>query len=231
MKPFRFQKFTVQQSAEVFRVGTDGVVLGALCSVAGADRILEIGTGTGLISLMLAQRCAAAKILAIDVNPTAAALAESNFDNSPFAGRLTSKAADFRTEIFDEKFDLIVCNPPFFEPNTSVKDVAARQKLLLTFDELIEKSARLVTREGLLSVIIPAFEADAFIEIAVVHGLYLHRRVNICGIDGGAVIRCLLEFSSEPAVAQYEDLTIEKSPRKFTDQYLELTREFHVFGS
>lgn len=113
MKPFRFQQFSVQQSKNVFRVGTDGVLLGALCSLSSPKNILEVGTGSGLISLMLAQRESSAKILAIDINSEAIELAGINFKNSPFSDRLEIKFQDFKNFESDEKFDLIVCNPPF----------------------------------------------------------------------------------------------------------------------
>jgi tRNA1Val (adenine37-N6)-methyltransferase len=142
MKPFRFQQFSIQQSKNVFRVGTDGVLLGALCSLSSPKNILEVGTGSGLISLMLAQRESSAKILAIDINSEAIELAGINFRNSPFSDRLKTKFQDFKNFESDEKFDLIVCNPPFFEENNSAKDILARQQVELNFENLIEKSSQ-----------------------------------------------------------------------------------------
>ncbi|MDO5616038.1 MAG: methyltransferase domain-containing protein, partial [Cruoricaptor ignavus] len=97
MKAFRFQQFEIKQSPNVFRVGTDGVLLGAMCDISGAKNILEIGTGTGLISLMLAQRNRKAEILAIDINPEAVILAKENFAQSPFSERMKVELADFKT--------------------------------------------------------------------------------------------------------------------------------------
>ena len=109
-------------------MGTDGVLLGAMCSVENAKNILEVGAGTGLVSLMLAQRNSNAEILAIDIDKNAVKLAEKNFRNSSFSERLRILNQDFKNFNGEEKFDLIVSNPPYFEENNSEKDVVARQK-------------------------------------------------------------------------------------------------------
>jgi len=157
LKPFHFQQFSVQQHSEVFRVGTDGVLLGALAQIEEtAASVLEVGTGSGIITLMLAQRYPKATFAAIDINPLAARLAGNNFKASPWSNRLTVNVADFKT--FETKFtvDHIVCNPPYFEVNDSGKDLWARQQLLLTFSDLIQTSSKVLASSGKLSVIIPA---------------------------------------------------------------------------
>ena len=128
MKTFHFKNFTINQSSKVFRVGTDGVLLGASTTVENAANILEIGTGTGLISLMMAQRNPNATITALDIDEDAVALASVNFRNSPFSSRLNAVLQDFKKHETHEKFDLIVSNPPYFEENPSEKDVLARQQ-------------------------------------------------------------------------------------------------------
>ena len=230
MKPFRFQKFEILQHKNVFRVGTDGVLLGALCQVENAQKILEVGTGTGLISLMLAQRNANAEITALDLNEDAVKLAQENFKNSPFSKRLQFFHQDFKTFESQEKFDFVVCNPPFFEENNSVKDVLARQQVELTFRNLIEKASKILSSEGIFSVIIPSESAQEFENLAEDFDLYLVRKVNIFGIENGVLKRNVLEFSKKKSALETLDFTIEKSPRKYSDQYLELTKEFHVFG-
>ena len=136
MKPFRFQQFDIQQSSDVFRVGTDAVLLGVLSSVHLAKKVLEVGTGTGIISLMLAQRNPEANILAIDINSEAVDIAQNNFSNSPFSERIKSQLQDFKKFETLEKFDLIISNPPYFEINSSDKDILARQRLELDFLDL-----------------------------------------------------------------------------------------------
>lgn len=230
MKPFRFQHFSIQQSKNVFRVGTDGVLLGALCSLSSPKNILEAGTGSGLISLMLAQRESSAKILAIDINSEAIELAGINFKNSPFSDRLKIKFQDFKDFESDEKFDLIVCNPPFFEENNSAKDILARQQVELNFENLIEKSSQFLSSDGVFSVIIPSFSTDEFVDLAMECQLNLVRKVNVFGIEGGSLKRNILEFSFASKDVEVLDFTIEKSPRNYSEQYLQLTKDFHVFA-
>lgn len=231
MKPFVFQQFEIEQSPEVFRVGTDGVLLGALASVQEAGAVLEVGSGTGLISLMLAQRNLEARILALDISAEASELSGRNFQASPFAERMSAECCDFKTFSGRKDWDLIVCNPPYFEPNHSVKDVVARQKTELDFSELISKTVEVLSVRGIFSVIIPFQDAESFVAQCAQVGLRLFRRIEISGIEGGLVKRCVLEFSKTDCLFCGSHFAIEKSPRKYSDFYLELTREFHVFGS
>ena len=230
MKPFRFQQFSIQQSKDVFRIGTDGVLLGAMCNVTNAKKILEIGTGTGLISLMLAQRNVSAKISAIDINENAVKLASENFRNSIFNENLKVELKDFKNFETNENFDLVVCNPPFFEENASAKDVLARQQVELNFRNLVEKSTEIITKKGILSIILPSEAATDVKSLAEEFNLYLVREINIYGIEGGNLKRNILEFSLAQKPLEISDFVIEKSPREYSDQYLELTKDFHVFG-
>ena len=229
MKTFKFKQFEIRQSQNVFRVGTDGVLLGALADANKASKVLEVGTGTGLISLMLAQRFSEAEFLGIDINKKAVELTKANFENSPFKFRLNNILQDFKSFQTGDKFDLIVSNPPYFEVSDSEKDKIARQTVELNFRQLISKAAELLSENGIISVIIPVEAGVGFIEIAKENRLFLIKRINIKGIETSPVKRLVLEFSSvekDPAVLEF---VIEKSPRKYSDQYLELTKEFHVF--
>ncbi|MCQ4036081.1 tRNA1(Val) (adenine(37)-N6)-methyltransferase [Kaistella montana] len=229
MKPFQFKEFEIRQSKNVFRVGTDGVLLGAICSVSEAKKALEIGTGTGLISLMIAQRNLNATILAIDIDPEAVKLANENFANSPFLERINAINQDLNSWETNEKFDFIFSNPPYFEENPSQKDILARQQTALSFRNLIEKSSKLLTENGLLSVIIPYDSVNDFMKICLENQLHLHRKINISGIKNAAAKRCVLEFGFNEINPDEYDFYIEKSPRKYSDEYLELTKYFHVF--
>lgn len=228
MKPFRFQQFEIKQSKSVFRVGTDGVLLGAMCNVQ-ANKVLEVGTGTGLIALMIAQRNASADILAIDINAEAVRLSSENFENSPFSSRIKAINTDFKAFPSSEKYDLVVSNPPYFDENTSEKDVLARQRVELDFCDLIRKTSEILAENGCFSVIIPADFGTDFIELCKENQLYLMRKINIKGIAQGKVKRLILEFSFQNSSYSEKDFVVEKSPRHYSDEYLELTKDFHIF--
>ncbi|MDV3954323.1 tRNA (adenine-N(6)-)-methyltransferase [Elizabethkingia anophelis] len=226
MKPFVFKRFEILQDKEVFRVGTDGVVLGALCNGEGAVRALEVGCGTGLISLMLAQRFSSAVFDALDINTKAVEIAGQNFSNSPFANRLNVVEINYNDFESVEKYDLIVSNPPYFESDSS-KDFIARHQVLLSFQQLIYKSVRLISDTGILSVIIPCDDAENFITIAEDNNLYLIRKIDIYGIKGGKLKRNILEFSRKLSELVLEELVLEKEKRIYSDEYRELTKDFH----
>lgn len=229
MKPFTFKHFEIQQSKNVFRVGTDGVLLGVLADVENASEVLEIGTGTGLISLMLAQRNTKASFLGLDINEDAVLLTRTNFEHSPFHSRLKNVHQDLKTFETEKKFDLIVSNPPYFEESGSDKDKIARQTVELNFQQLIVASVKFLDDQGILSVIIPAEAGDDFIKIALENQLFLKHRINIKGIENSKTKRLVLEFSLAEMLVQESDFVIEKSPRQYSDLYLELTKEFHIF--
>ena len=229
MKPFHFQKFTVNQSAKVFRVGTDGVLLGASATVEKAENILEIGTGTGLIALMIAQRNPKAFITVIDINEEAVALASENFRNSPYCDRLKAVLQDFKQNKTEEKFDLIVSNPPYFEENSSEKDILARQQTELSFVDLIQNASQHLTANGILSVIIPFTSGVDFEQICIENNLFPTKKITVFGIKNSTPKRLILEFGLNAGKVIETEFVIEKSPRKYSDSYLELTKDFHVF--
>lgn len=231
MKPFRFKQFSVEQDKSVFRVGTDAVLLGALCSVDSAREILEVGCGTGIISLMLAQRNHQAQITAIDLNAKATGLSQRNFSQSPFADRLTVTEVNYTRYRPEKHFDLIVSNPPYFEQNSSTKDIHARQQTELSFSDLIVNCAELLTLDGLFSLIIPFAAAENFIEKCEMHGLFLCRRIDIRGIESAACKRSILEFGKEKKTVNCSEFSIESTPRQYSEAYLKLTAQFHVFDT
>ncbi|KFC18724.1 tRNA1(Val) (adenine(37)-N6)-methyltransferase [Chryseobacterium sp. FH1] len=230
MKPFRFQQFDIQQNADVFRVGTDAVLLGSLANVFEAKKVLEVGTGTGIISLMIAQRNPEAQILAIDINSEAVNISQTNFINSPFFDRIKSQLQDLKNFDTEEKFDLIISNPPYFEINSSEKDILARQRLELNFSDLVKKSSQLLSENGLFTVIIPIGSEKEFNQICFNNNLFLQRKVSIKGIKTSEPKRLVLEYSFTKSETVIENFVIEKSPRVYSDEYLELTKDFHQFN-
>lgn len=230
LKPFQFQEFQICQSSKVFRVGTDGVLLGALANCKDTLRVLEAGSGTGVISLMLAQRNKIAQITAIDIDMNAVELSGQNFQLSPFSSRLETKVQDFKTFRSLEKYDLIVSNPPFFLENNSEKDRVARQRVHLDFFELFQGAKDNLSTEGRLSLIVPFESKREILDAAKNFGFFLERIVEIKGIEKGPVVRLIMEFRLFDTATEKELLTLEEQPRKYTKEYLELTRDFHVFG-
>lgn len=229
MKSFRFKKFKVNQSEKIFRVGTDAVLLGVLSSVENHKNILEIGTGSGVVSLILSQRNPDAEILALDINEEAVNLAAENFKNSVFHQRLKVIQQDFKNFETSEKYDLVISNPPYFEENNSTKDILARQQTELSFENLIKKSTEILSESGLLSVIIPHESGDYFEQKCLVSNLFLQRKIKIYGIKNSKIKRLILEFGFQKKEIFESELVIEDSPRKFSQEYLELTKDFHWF--
>lgn len=229
MKDFQFQEFCIKQNKNVFRVGTDAVLLGALSYPSLPKKALEIGTGTGIISLMLAQRFPEINILAIDINPIAIEIASENFSKSKFHTQLKTALIHFQHLDETEKFDFIFCNPPYFENNSSDKDKIARQQCELTFDDLIEKTSALLSKEGSFSLIIPHESSNFVINLTQKHQLNLIRKIDIFGIRNGKIKRNILEFSFKNQELKQEKFVVEDSPRRYSKEYLDATKSFHVF--
>lgn len=227
MKKFKFKQFEIQQKPTVFRVGTDGVLLGSLGSCEQAKNALEIGAGTGLISLMFAQRNPQLHITALDINEEAAQLAALNFAASTFSSRLQTLARDYNEFSAQQPFDFIFSNPPYFEAPEMTKDFIARQQAALTFEQLIRQSVKLLTPAGILSVILPSEAVDNFVKKAEFQGLILYRNICIYGIKGGKLRRNILEFSKQYYPYVSEDFVIEKAPREYSLQYRDVTKDFH----
>lgn len=229
MNAFHFKNFSILQNQEVFRVGTDGVLLGALASCDGVKNILEVGTGTGLISLMLAQRNSEADILAIDINSNAIKLAKENFENSPYSERISVREVDFKTFEKEKTLDLVICNPPYFNVNISIKDRLARQQVELNFNQLIERTSKILTKDGIFSVIIPKDSEEYFVGKSLEQNLFLFNKVDIRGNSQSKIKRCILEFSPIKRDLTINELILEVAPRVYSEEYIELTKDFHLF--
>ncbi|MGV0756064.1 tRNA1(Val) (adenine(37)-N6)-methyltransferase [Empedobacter brevis] len=230
-KPFRFKQFEIFQDKTAMKVGTDGVLLGAWSNLETGDNILDIGAGTGLISLMLAQRFPNSRVDAIEIDYDAFLQAKENFEHSIFSERLKIKNTSLQVYLSDKKYDLIVSNPPFFTVNNSVDFDArkqARQQETLTFAELIEKSAKLLHKEGVASFIIPYDQMDVFCEKTAQNDLKLSRIVYVKGNSSSPIKRVLLEFSFQERIVRKEELVIERERHQYTNEYISLTKDFYL---
>jgi tRNA1Val (adenine37-N6)-methyltransferase len=232
---FQFKQFSVNQDQTAMKVGTDGVILGAWCPIDNNPKsILDIGTGTGLIALMLAQRTDAKQINAFDVDENAFEQATENFENSPFADRLYCFHAglDEFIEEPEDEYDLIVSNPPFFAEDFKSTDNGrnlARFLDAMPFEQLLEAADLLLSENGVFAVIIPYKEEENFIALAADFELYPIKITRVRGAFTTPIIRCLLAFKRfEMPVTIADEIVIEISRHEYTDEYIELTKDFYL---
>jgi tRNA1Val (adenine37-N6)-methyltransferase len=236
-KPFQFKEFTIHQDKTAMKVGTDGVLLGAWCSVESyPDTILDVGSGTGLIGLMMAQRCDAMTIDAVELDQNAFEQTIQNFETSDWGDRLYcyhSSFQEFAKEMIEEEeaYDLIVSNPPFYTDEFETQDEArnkARFTTSLSFKDLIDNASKLLSSLGRFAIIIPIKEKQEVVSLALEKQLYLHRACHVKGTSDSEIKRCLLEFSFEKKIIKEEELVIEISRHNYTEEYKELTRDFYL---
>ncbi|MBO0324336.1 methyltransferase [Muricauda sp. CAU 1633] len=234
MKPFVFKQFTIHQDQCAMKVGTDGVLLGAWASLEHhPTTILDIGAGTGLIALQLAQRSHADLIDAIELDESAYEQCVVNFEASLWADRLFCYHAGFDefVEEMDETYDLIVSNPPFYAEDVGSGNKSrdqARQNSSLPFEELVEGVSKLLSENGIFAVVVPYKEEDEFIALALEAGLYPNRITRVKGNPKAETKRSLLEFSFSKKEPIVDGLVIEKERHQYTKEYIELTQAFYL---
>ena len=236
MKSFRFKQFKIDQDRTAMKVGTDGVLLGAWTSLNHVpNSILDIGTGTGVIALMLAQRSTAELIDALEIDEDAYEQAVENFENSNWGDRLFCYHAafdEFVEEMQDEeKYDLIVSNPPFYSADYSSGDAKrdqARFAQALPFEELLEGVSLLLSKSGIFSVVIPYAEEEKFLYLAGDYNLFPQRITRVKGTPESAVKRSLLELSFLTPQSKVNELIIETARHQYTSEYTELVKDFYL---
>jgi tRNA1Val (adenine37-N6)-methyltransferase len=229
---FTFKEFTIYQDRTAFKVGTDGVLLGAAADVKGRKRILDIGTGTGLIAIMLAQR-SNAEIVAIEPDRESFLQASRNISLCRWNKRIKIEQTDLQNFNTDEgKFDLIVTNPPFFNDslqNPDPRKSAARHDVELTRTEILDGVSRLLDNEGRFQLIMPYVEGNIFIAEAALYGFYCNSILKIRPLPTSDIRRMVLSFSRTRQKPSEKFLTIERGKRhEFTEDYISLTRDFYL---
>lgn len=235
MSAFQFKQFSVNQDQTAMKIGTDGVLLGAWTPIENNPiSILDIGTGTGIIALMLAQRCDAEQIDALEIDESAYEQAVENFENSPWGDRLFCFHAglDEFIEEPEEEYDLIVSNPPFFSEDyrsaNEQRDLARFQEAM-PFEELVEAADLLLSENGIFSVIIPFNEEDRFIELCAEVELFPIKITRVKGTPNTKIVRSLLAFKRfELAVLTSDELVIEINRHEYTSEYIALTKDFYL---
>lgn len=229
---FRFKHFAIEDEGTAMKVGTDGVLLGAWADIEDDKSILDIGTGSGIIALMAAQRNAKARITAIDIDADAVAQAEKNISATPWRERIACKCADVRSFTGEAKFDHIISNPPYFVENTHSpnrqRDVA-RSADSLPFKALVASTERLLREGGRLSVVLPVESASLF-RYEAFERLWLSRLCSVVTIDGDAPKRTLMEFvnTDKPLMPRTEELVIQLRDGSYSPKYRDLTKDFYL---
>ncbi len=238
-KPFKFKQFTVNQDQCAMKIGTDSVLLGAWTPLEiNPFSVLDIGAGTGVLSLMLAQRSNAEVIDAIEIDDLAYEQCVDNFEASPWPDRLFCYHADLAefTEEIDDKYDVIISNPPFYSEDYKTKNEQrdlARFTDALPFDHLIESVSKLLSKNGVFSVVIPFKEEVDFIKSALEANLFPVKITHVKGALSSEIKRSLLAFSFRESEnntykTKTEVLIIETARHQYTDNYINLTKDFYL---
>ena len=235
---FRFKQFVVRQEGASMKVGVDSVLLGAWAETDHVSRILDVGAGTGLLALMMAQRYPEALIDAVEIDQEACQQAVENLENSVWNSRLRVICADFADFVEDctFRYDMIISNPPYFtaslKPHDKKRNIA-RHNDSLPHNLLLSGSAKLLTPDGVLAIILPPAETKTFIDVAATYHLFIKRMLHIQTVPSKPVCRMLIELSK--TTAQFYEtwsenkLCIEKADRSdYTDAYKQLTKDFYL---
>ncbi|MGK9175911.1 tRNA1(Val) (adenine(37)-N6)-methyltransferase [Yokenella regensburgei] len=232
---FTFKQFFVAHDRCAMKVGTDGILLGAWSPVSRAKRILDIGAGSGLISLMIAQRTAENVVIdAIELEEDAASQARDNALASPWPSRLVVHHADVMTwaEGQTARYDLIVSNPPYYEQGVECatpQREQARYTTTLNHHSLLECAATLITEEGFFCVILPVDVSDAFTAKALSMGWHLRLRTDVTEYEVRLPHRVMLAFSPAPGECFTDRLVIRGADQRYSDSYTALTQAFYLF--
>lgn len=235
--PFRFKHFMVRHDLCAMKIGTDAILLGAWAAAIkppsnwDVGTILDIGTGSGVLALMMAQRFPTAVVSAVEIDMAACGQAFDNFEASPFCDRLTlvrSSIQDFHPH---GQFDLIVCNPPWFQNSLKPPDASrsiARHSDSLSLGDLGTAAGRLLSPGGVLAIILPIEQAATFMNIAKESHLYCQRVCNVHPTPTSPPKRQLLEFSNRPREQEFgrEDLVIETARKQYSNEYSRLAKDF-----
>ncbi|MBP1637836.1 MAG: Methyltransferase type 11 [Bacteroidetes bacterium] len=229
---FKFKQFTIFHDKCAMKVGADGVTLGAWTDVAETENLLDVGTGSGLIALMLAQRCNA-QITMIDIDNECVTQATENAEHSPWKDRISAIHSSFQdfAEKSTQEFDLIVCNPPFFInslQSPSETRTTARHNNTLSQADLISCSKKLLSDTGRLCLILPISEGNQFLLLAKKSGLFCSKKTSVFPNYEKAAKRLLLEFKKTNVPCTESNLTIEQERNIYTPEYAEFVKIFYL---
>jgi tRNA1Val (adenine37-N6)-methyltransferase len=230
---FSFKQFTIKQEKAAFRVGTDGVLLGACAELTGASSVLDIGTGTGLVAIMCAQR-SETSVTAIEPDHDSYVEAAENVKLCPWTGRISVIESDLRSysKGSDRRFDTIVSNPPYFRDSLLNPDhikSSTRHSFSLSSDDLLGGTDTLMSSDGSLQLILPFEEGSLFIAEAALKGFFCNSIIRVKPFPEGKIIRLIMKFERVKKTTREKFLTIETGSRhSYTEEYKELTKDFYL---
>jgi tRNA1Val (adenine37-N6)-methyltransferase len=230
---FKFKRFTVHQEHAAFRITTDSVLLGAWAALDGVMHVLDVGTGTGILALMAAQR-SDAQVVAIEPDRISFMQAGLNITASPWPDRITLLNMTLEEYLRGTSvlFETIITNPPFFNaslPNPDVRKAVTRHSITLTHAGLLEASLRLLTPDGTLQLVLPVNEAKKFAAMAQDFGLYLWRRLSVVPTPELPPARMLMTLGRQKQDCEESVIVIEKGGRHiYSDEYVSLTKDFYL---
>lgn len=230
---FKFKQFLINQDNCAMKVGTDSVLLATLTPVKQAQKALDIGTGTGILSLMIAQQNPHLKIDAIEIDHLAFLQAKANMENSPFKNQINIHFGAFQQFVTTQKYDVIITNPPYFIGKNNFlianqQRAKARHDNDLPFIDLIEKTINLLNDNGTFSLILPTAEALIFKKLATDKGLFCARTIHIKSKSSKAVNRIILNFVKYQSAETISEFVIYNSDNSATTEYLELTKDYYL---
>ncbi len=233
---FRFKQFTILQEKAAFKVGTDSIILGASANHPQNGRILDIGTGTGLLALMMAQKYPEASIDAVENDSNSAKQAKKNFDSSPFAHQITLFDEDINNFVQGKKpvYDLIVCNPPFFNQEEGTlsphkNKQKARHSVSLSFEQLINVVSKVLAENGRFFTIMPISQHELIKKSIQKASLFITGTTFINPKPSKPPHRLLFQIERQPAQHQINHLTIETEKRhRYTRAYFDLTKSYYL---
>jgi len=229
---FRFKQFTVEDERSTMRIGTDAILLGAWADPGPATSILDIGTGCGVISLILAQK-SETFIDAIDIDEESVKQAESNFSISPWSERLSAKLISLQElgKSSEKKYECIITNPPFFTGSLKSPDIRknlARHTSSLSREDLVSGILHLLTKDGSFFLILPAAESSRFTTLAESAGLFIQKEMQVKPKKGNPVNRVLSRFGFDPCSSpSSEELVIRNEDSTFTKEYIDFTDDYY----
>ena len=228
---FQFKQFSVNQDNCAMRINTDGVLLGALARTENPSRILDIGTGTGVIAMMVAQQYQQAHIFAVEIDPLAAQKANENFDNSPFSARLSLIHGDIFHYQASAPFDLIISNPPFYTNslhNPDPRKKVAKHTDIVFFQNLIQYASTHLHKNGVLQIIVPSDLLDLLIAESLNHQLHLIDKLAIRSFKETDVIRYILSFSNIKKELEWKEFVIYQERSVYSDEYKTLLKPYFL---